>query len=491
MSSQSKVLVVDLNNFASYPTLAIGYLVASLRDSDMDVDVLCPLSHDVPAKLREKIEGWKDQVQRRVYFSTNPALEWSRRSIRSLRSWWSTRPHPRVMEEVSKALDQKPDVVLLSAYLNHYPSVVEIGKLAAKKGVPVLLGGPVFNIDKITDEWLHIPGITALIGGEVDRALPGLVRDTVAGKDLLNHPGVYYPDGRRSPVPPPLKDLSSLPVPDFRDYPWGAYAERVIPVMAGRGCSWGQCKFCGDVFTANGRTFRTRTVDSMLDELVELSDRHESKNFILLDIKLNSDVKMWRGLIERIQDRIPGAGWVGTVHVDRRPDNGLSPEDLKAARESGMMRINFGLESGSQRMLDEMDKGTDLAAKSMFMHNAHAAGLSVRSTVMQGYPSETAKDLDMTVATLAEHRKYLDRVRLSQFKAIPGTRFQAEYDDDPKKFPGLNNFAWSFRDASAWYRYGPSSARDYRKAKRRLLDIVHSINKEPLRSGAEAFDGLM
>ena len=249
--------------------------------------------------------------------------------------------------------------------------------------------------------------------------------------------------------------------------------------------------FCGDIFTANGRAFRTRTVDSILDELLELSDRHESKNFILLDIKLNSDIKMWRGVIERIQDRIPGAGWVGTVHVDRRSDNGLSSDDLKAAREAGMMRINFGLESGSQRMLDEMDKGVDLDTVSMFMRNAHAAGLSVRTTVMQGYPSETAEDMDMTVTFLQEHRKYLDRVRLSQFKAILGTRFQVEYDANPKKFPSLEGLEWSFRDASAWYRHGPSSARDYRKAKRRLLDIVHLINKEPLRPGAEAFDGLM
>jgi radical SAM superfamily enzyme YgiQ (UPF0313 family) len=491
MTPPIKVLVVDLNNFASYPTLAIGYLVASLRQADMEVEVLCPLSHDVPAKLREHIEGWRDQLQRRMYFSTNPALEWSRHSMRALRSWWISRPHPRVMQEVGQAMSKKPDVVLLSAYLNHYPSCVEIGKQAAELGVPVLLGGPVFNIDAITEEWLSIVGITAFIGGEMDRALPDLVRDAVADKDLLEHAGVYYPDGRRSPTPPPLKDLSSLPVPDFRDYPWGHYKERVIPVMAGRGCSWGQCKFCGDVYTANGRTFRTRTVDSMMNELIELSERHSSRNFILLDIKLNSDVAMWRGLIQNFQHRLPGAGWVGTVHVDQRPDNGLGLDDLIAARQSGMMRINFGLETGSQSLLDLMDKGTLVEANSKFMKDAHAAGLSVRTTMMQGYPGETAADLDQTVDFLLEHRSYLDRVRLSQFKAIPGTRFHEEYDKNPERYPDFVGFSWDFRDARAKYRYVPSATRHYRKAKRRLLDLVHEINRQPLRNGAEAFDGLM
>ena len=491
MTPSPKVLVVDLNNFASYPTLAIGSLVASLRNAEMDVTVLCPLSHDVPAMVRERQEGWKDQLQRWIFFSTNPALNWSRHGVRALRSWWISRPHPRVMQEVTCALEKKPDIVLLSVYLNHYPSCVEIGKLAAKHGIPVLLGGPVFNIERITEEWLQVPGITALIGGEVDRTLPDLVRDTIAGKDLLKYEGVFYPDGRRSPTPAPLKDLSSLPVPDFTDFPWGAYPGRIIPAMAGRGCSWGRCKFCADVYTANGRTFRTRAVTPMLDELVELSKRHKSKNFILLDIKLNSDVRMWRGLIENFQNRIPGAGWVATVHVDQRPDNGLSKEDLLAARQSGLMRINFGLESGSQALLDKMDKGCKVESNSRFITDAYDAGLSVRVSMMQGYPGETTEDLQMTVKFLQEHRPQLDRIRLSQFKAIPGTRFQEEFDRDPQSYPDVSSFSWDYRDARGKFRYNTASSRKYRRAKRQLLSIVHSINKRPLRPGAEEFDGLM
>lgn len=491
MKPAPRVLLIDLNNFASYPTLAIGVLVASLRKQGMEVEVLCPLAHDVPAELREKVEGWRDHFKRRVFFGTHPAYDWVRLRVRKWRSWWISRPHPRVLSEFDDALTRKPDIVLLSAYLNHYPSCVEIGKRAQAAGIPVLLGGPAFNIPEITQEWLGVPGITAIIGAETDFSLPQIVQDTLDGKDLLAHNGVTKPDGQCSPTSEPLNRLSETPVPDFTDFPWNRYRERVIPMMATRGCQWAKCTFCSDVQMANGRTFRTRSVDSLLHEMEQLSNAHATKNFILLDIKLNSDVQLWRGLIEKVRTRIPGARWVGTVHVDLRKDNGLSAEDLRAAKASGMMRINFGLETASPRLLQAMRKGTEPARSSQFIHEAHAAGLSVRTTIMQGYPGETPEDLHETVDYLDQHDGKIDRIRISQFKALPATAFHRDFEENPQHYAELADFEWDFRDSRAAYRYTKASARSYRKAKLRLLRKVYEVNRRPLRDGAEAFDGLM
>ena len=58
-----KITVIDLNNFAYYPTLAIGYLIAALRKSDFDVKLLSPLNKGIAAPKRERIENithyWK------------------------------------------------------------------------------------------------------------------------------------------------------------------------------------------------------------------------------------------------------------------------------------------------------------------------------------------------------------------------------------------------------------------------------------------------
>lgn len=329
------------------------------------------------------------------------------------------------------------------------------------------------------------------MGAEVDLALPRLVRDTLAGADLTTHPGVFLSGGGRGPSASPLHHLERLPVPDFSDFPWDRYPHRIIPVMTGRGCSWGRCTFCSDVITANGRGFRSRPLHAVLDELQEQSGRYRSSDVIFLDIKLNSDVALWRGIIEHMQDRLPGGRWIGTVHVAARGDNGLTGTDLARAYEAGLRRISFGLETGSQGLNDTMDKGTHTAGISEFLSDAHDARISVRTTAMAGYPGETADDVAATASMLERHRDHLDRVRLSRFKAIPGTRFHRLHQRDPARFAGLSHFEWDYRHARAEYRYTASRHASYREAKRRLLRIVHQINRKPLRDGAREFDGLM
>lgn len=492
MADRTRALLVDLNNYARYPTLAIGYLVASLRSAGTDVDVLCPLSHGVPALERERRETPWDQLQRRVYFSGNRVLLRNNERLRTWRSRYTQRPHPVVIEETKRAIDRRrPDVLLLSAYLDHYPSVVALAGIANERDIPVLLGGPMFNLPEVADEWIGIPGLTAIAGAEVDLTLPGIVASLVEGNDLAKHPGMLLPDGRRGPAAPPLHNLERLPVPDFDDFPWDRYPGRVIPIMTGRGCSWGRCQFCSDVVTANGRGFRSRPLDGVLGELSEQSGRYRSRDVIFLDIKLNSDLEVWRGLIDRFQESIPQGRWIGTVHVQARGENGLARDELVAARESGLTRTTFGLESGSQSLNDSMAKGTKLEQTGQFIEDAHAAGISVRATAMLGYPGESADDVRQSVAFFEQYGSLLDRVRMSRFKAIPGTPFHSRYVRNPERFSDLEDFAWNFKFARASYRYRPARARAYRRAQAKLLGLVYDINRRPLRAGAEIFDGLM
>jgi radical SAM superfamily enzyme YgiQ (UPF0313 family) len=106
-----------------------------------------------------------------------------------------------------------------------------------------------------------------------------------------------------STTAPPLADLSRLPVPDFADFPWHLYRTPVVPVMTGRGCSWGRCLFCSDVETVNGRTFRSRPVEAVLDEISQQSARHAAKQVAFLDIKLNGDLARARNDDARLPGR--------------------------------------------------------------------------------------------------------------------------------------------------------------------------------------------
>ena len=486
-----KVALVDLNNFSTFPTLAVGILVASLRNAGHEVEVVVPLAYDVPAAERERRERWIDDFKRRLHLSTRRDLRVVRDRARDLRQWWNHRPHRVVLRETRRVLETGADIILLSAYLQHYRTVVEIGKLAKERRVPLLLGGPAFNIEPTADAWRGVPGLAALVGGEVDLTLPEIVETVVAKGDLLRFPGVLLPDGRRSGEAPPLRDLDAVPVPDFTDFPFDRYRMRVIPVMTGRGCQWNRCVFCNDIVTASGRTFRTRSVESVLFEIEEQMRRHEATNFLFLDLKLNSYPAMLRGIAENIRRHVPGAQWVGTVHVDTRKDNGLAFGDLRSYVKAGMRRVSFGLESGSQRLLDAMDKGCEVDRNEQFIREAAEAGLSVRCTMFKGFPGETAEDLVMTAKFLERCSDWLDRIRFNDFSLLENTKIMKQVREEPETIPGLRVLRDEPRRCRTEYENIDTRSRAYRRAKSRVLDIVHRINRRPVRRTARAFDGLM
>ena len=486
-----KVALIDLNNFSTFPTLAVGILVASLRNAGHEVEVVVPLAYDVPAAERERKERRYDDLKRRMHLSTRQSLRLVRDKCRDVNAWWNNRAHPTVLREAREAMDRGADIVLLSAYLQHYQSVVEIGKIAKKKKVPLLLGGPAFNIEATSAAWADVPGMAALVGGEVDLTLPEIVETVVAGGNVLKFPGVMLPDGQRSETAPPLRQLDRVPVPDFTDFPFDRYRMRVIPLMTGRGCQWNRCVFCNDIVTASGRTFRTRSTESVLHEIEEQMRRHDATNFLFLDLKLNSNPAMMRGIAENIRRHVPGAQWVGTVHVDLRKDNGLSRSDLRSYVQGGMRRVSFGLESGSQKLLDAMDKGCSVERNAQFIRDASEVGLSVRCTMFKGFPGETFKDLEKTAEFLENHSEYIDRIRFNDFSILEDTKIMKQIREEPETIPGLRILKDDPKRCKTRYVNVDSRSRAYRKAKNRVLNIVHEINRREVRRTARAFDGLM
>ena len=486
-----RVLIVDLNNFSTFPTLAVGLLIASLRNAGMQVRLLSPLANDVPATERERPDTFVDHLARRVHLSTWEPFRGPRDMARRLRAMSMQRPHPRGLKAMARALDERPDVILLSAYLQHRETVMRIGALAAARGVPLVVGGPMFNIDEAAEVWREVPGLTAIIAGEVDRSIPDVVAAVCAGRDLLSFEGVTLPDGRRSRAATPLRPLDEVPTPDFSDFPWDRYRTRIIPIMTGRGCQWNRCTFCSDIISVSGRSFRTRSLEAVLQEMREQARRHQTSDFLFLDLKLNSNPALFRGLIENVQRNVRGAQWIGTVHVDQRKDNGLSRRDLREASLAGLRRVSFGLETGSQRLLDAMDKGCTVERNSKFIHDAFDAGVSVRCTMFKGFPGETEEDLTATARFLEQHRDKIDRIRFNDFSVPLGTPIAAELAADPGRFANISLVGTDARNARRTYVSRDGIGPGYRKAKARVLRAVYEINRREIRSSARVFDGLM
>ena len=125
------------------------------------------------------------------------------------------------------------------------------------------------------------------------------------------------------------------------------------------------------------------------------------------------------------------------MHVDSAGDNGLDYDTLARAHASGMTRVSFGLESGSQQVLRRMAKGCKVERNESFMRDASKAGISVRATMILGYPGEASTDIDLSTRFLERNNEHLDRINLCRFKPIPGTRFEKLYKNRPERFDDI------------------------------------------------------
>jgi anaerobic magnesium-protoporphyrin IX monomethyl ester cyclase len=261
--------------------------------------------------------------------------------------------------------------------------------------------------------------------------------------------------------------------------------------MTGRGCGWGVCTFCSDVVTGAGRGFRSRSPGNVLEEMKVQAGRHGAGVFTFLDLKLNSDLSVWHGLADGAQDAVPGCQWSASLHVGIKGNDGLGLAELKAARAGGLVRLTTGLESGSDRMLKAMAKGTSAEMLSRFVRHAHEAGISVRLTAITGYPGETPDDVLATERFLRAHLAHVDRIVLNRFSIQLGTPFQRQLAGTPSRFPEITDLVFDPLTACFEHVNQTFLTPAHRRAMLGLLAAVHAINRKPLNNASATFEGVM
>lgn len=492
-----RVLILDLNNFARYPSIAVGYLTAILRAGGFAVDLFAPLAIGVKGVPRESPTPWWGWLDLRFRYLTAVSRH---RAVRRLRGIYAARRASQLVrskeyiaDAFARRLEMGYDAVLVSTYLMYHAHCVALAEKCRQRGVPLILGGPYFASHDVARQWADMPGVTALVGGEVEPHLCTLVARVADGLSVQHLPGVWYREaGTLKLNAPPLADLDRLPFPDYSDFPWAKYPNVIVPSITGRGCGWGACTFCSDITSTAGRTYRSRTADNVLAEIGHQGRRHGAQLFVFTDLKLNSNLDMWRQLGSRMPAVAPGARWIGAVHVGNRGPNGLSFEELKRARAGGMVRLTTGFESGSQRLLDKMAKGVDLADTSQFLADAHRAGISVRMTMFTGFPDEGAPDLEMTAEFLTRHERFIERLSIGRFQIMSGTRFAHLVEKDLRgRYAQITDVVPNHKLAQFEHQYAQTADPKYRRSMMRLLDIVHRINRRPIGEDARDFEGVM
>ena len=260
-------------------------------------------------------------------------------------------------------------------------------------GVPVYGGGGMFTSWRSS---LHGMGLSFLpfdrIGfGPGERALASVAGGASRGG------GRFFQDGEAVEFHP-----------DFGFAPLGEYLspEPVLPVATTRGCYWRRCRFCPEA-VAPIHPYRVTDAAKFPTLLRDLSDRYGVRRFHLTDNAI--PVAILRSMANR-GDVLRGLSWHGFARFEREL---LEPEFASSLAEAGCTMLQLGLESGSQPLLDRMEKGTRVVDASAILSNLSRAGIAAYVYVMFGAPGETESDAERTRSFLADHAGEIGFLNLS------------------------------------------------------------------------------
>ena len=304
---------------------------------------------------------------------------------------------------------------------------LDVAARAKTEGAFVVAGGP--DAASRPLEYLR-SGFDAVVQGEGEGALVDLAERVHHGASLASIPGVTLLRGDRAvrgPARPFLKDLDRLPLPawdlvDMEEYlgRWQeSTGERRAAVLTSRGCPF-DCSWCSK--PTFGRSFRQQSPERVVDELRALKERYRV-NYVRFCDDVFGISRAWidRLLTLLLEEKLD-LRWECLARVDL-----LKPELLRRMRAAGLERVYVGVESGSQKMLDLMNRGTRLAQVERTADALRREGIRQFWFLMLGYPGETLDDIE---ATLRLFRRFSpEEYSVSIAVPVPGTRFYDSVKD--------------------------------------------------------------
>lgn len=239
--------------------------------------------------------------------------------------------------------------------------------------------------------------IDAVVTGEGEFTVFEIVERLQSSGNLEGILGVAYRDGNKifkNPPRPLITDLDFLPFParellgDANQYipPPGTYRKKPVAVMiTSRGCNR-HCIYCFQMDKERKSGIRYRSVDNVMEE-IELCIKQGYKEIKFLDDTFAADYDRAMEITQEIRRRRLSIAWFASACV-----NQVDKPLLKAFRDAGCWAILFGAESGVQKNLNTIRKGTTLEQIRTAVRTAQDVGLRVSTPFMFGIPGETYEE---------------------------------------------------------------------------------------------------
>ena len=283
----------------------------------------------------------------------------------------------------------------------------------------VVIGGPHVSVagSKVFEQ---CPDVDYVIQGEGEISFPLLVEALERNKDITNVPGVITRDF--SNLPSPLIDeLDSIPFPARHLLPNERYryilsSGKVTTMFTSRGCPY-HCVFCDKAVF--GSKWRARSAANVLDEIELVRRDYGIDSIIFYDDLFTLDKKRVLEICQGIIDRELKIEWKCEGRV-----NLAEKETLTLMKKAGCSMIAYGVESGNQKGLDYLNKGTTVEQIRNAFELTKRAGIRPMAYFVLGIPVETYDDELRTIDFAKEIKPAY--AQFSVLSPVPGTKL---YDD--------------------------------------------------------------
>ena len=263
-------------------------------------------------------------------------------------------------------------------------------------------------------------GFQAVLIGEVENTLSEYVEghapETISGLAFRCERGIHYTAPRA-----PSSDLDSLPAPawhliDVERYRKAWMAKHgffSLNAVSSRGCPY-RCNWCAKPIYGNA--YHARSPRSVAAEMLHLKRSFQPDHLWFADDIFGLSPRWsveFAAAVETLQAQIP-------FKMQSRCDL-MTRETVGALRRAGCQEVWMGAESGSQGVLDAMDKGIRVEKIYAARHNLKAHGIRACFFLQFGYPGETWSDIEATVRMVRETAP--DDIGVSVSYPLPGTKF--------------------------------------------------------------------
>jgi len=310
---------------------------------------------------------------------------------------------PFMESYIEKLVEINPTVIGFTLYYcNEEPTKWMAREL--KKRLPnviIMVGGPQCH----QSYWTPITEYDYVIRGEGEELLLEALEEIESGVRHTEQRWLKQEEGQRL-------DLDKLPAPDYSHFDFTDYSmPNGVNAEISRGCT-AKCVFCSETHFWK---YRGRAARSILDEVADLYYNKGVDVIWFLDSLVNGNLNELRAFCKGVIAREMKIHWTGYARHDKRMDL----EYYKDLANSGCLSLSYGIESGSNKVLEDMDKGVTVDEIEQNLRDGASVGVDAFSNWIVGFPTEQPQDFYETMMLIWRNRNYLMQISAGHGFTIP------------------------------------------------------------------------